>query len=319
MNTAPMMAIKVDVDTYRGTKEGVVRLLAIFNLLKVHATFLFSLGPDRTGLAIRRLWQRGFLRKVSRIPLVKAYGLKTLLYGTLLPAPDIGRLSGVMRQVRDAGHQVGVHVYDHVSWQDHVRHQSAAWTQHHMMCAVAAFERIFGEKPVVHGAAGWQMNVHALRCLGKLGFSYASDTRGHAPFWPVYRGEPIGVLQLPTTLPTLDELMVDQRVVADSGLVVRLVEILRHRTADVRDHVYTAHAELEGGIYQEVLTGVLTAWRRQGYHLGSLEDLYRKARKGYDADFCVVEDLPCPGRSYRVMTQGASFPGSLRTIGDRYG
>ena len=46
---------------------------------------------------------------------------KTLLYGTLLPGPDIGRrCADIMRAVRDDGFEVGIHCWDHIRWQDGV-------------------------------------------------------------------------------------------------------------------------------------------------------------------------------------------------------
>ena len=84
------LALKVDVDTYRGTREGVPRLVEILERHGAGATFLFSLGPDHTGRAIRRVFRRGFVKKVARTSVLEHYGLRTLLYGTVLPGPDIG-------------------------------------------------------------------------------------------------------------------------------------------------------------------------------------------------------------------------------------
>ncbi len=118
------IALKVDVDTLRGTLEGVPALLALLARHRVKATFLFSLGPDNTGRALRRIFRPGFLSKVFRTSVAANYGLKTLCYGTLLPAPNISeRACEVMRAVRDAGFEVGVHCHDHVLWQDHVADQ----------------------------------------------------------------------------------------------------------------------------------------------------------------------------------------------------
>ncbi|TLY60033.1 MAG: 4-deoxy-4-formamido-L-arabinose-phosphoundecaprenol deformylase, partial [Gammaproteobacteria bacterium] len=86
-----LIALKIDVDTYRGTRESAPRLADLLGRLGVPATFLFSLGPDHTGRAIRRVFRRGFLGKVKRTSVVGHYGLKTLLYGVLLPGPHIGR------------------------------------------------------------------------------------------------------------------------------------------------------------------------------------------------------------------------------------
>src|ERR1700716_178068 len=123
------IGLKVDVDTLRGTREGVPRLVALLRKLRMDATFYFSVGPDNTGRAMRRVFRKGFAQKVARTSVLKHYGLKTLLYGVLLAGPDIGRSAGgVMRSVHDAGFEVGLHTYDHVRWQDHVADASEAWT-----------------------------------------------------------------------------------------------------------------------------------------------------------------------------------------------
>ena len=107
------LALKVDVDTDRGTREGVPNLLADLREHAATACFLFSLGPDQTGRAITRVFRPGFLQKVGRTSVVEIYGFRTLLNGTLLPAPHIGRRNAaVMRQARDAGHEVGIHCHN---------------------------------------------------------------------------------------------------------------------------------------------------------------------------------------------------------------
>src|SRR6188472_4706783 len=104
------LALKIDVDTFRGTREGVPRLVEILQRHQAGATFLFSLGPDHTGRAIKRALRPGFMQKVGRTSVVEHYGIRTLLYGTLLPGPDIGRrCAQTLRRVRDAGFEVGIH------------------------------------------------------------------------------------------------------------------------------------------------------------------------------------------------------------------
>lgn len=267
------LALKIDVDTYRGTREGVPRLVELLKKHEAGATFLFSLGPDHTGRAIKRVFRPGFMKKVSRTSVVEHYGLKTLMYGTLLPGPDIGKRCGdIMRSVRDDGFEVGIHCYDHTRWQDYVAKKDAAWTAQEMKLACDRYAKIFGEPAKVHGAAGWQMNIHALRLEQRLGFDYCSDTRGSHPFIPIWNAEIVACPQLPTTLPTLDELIGVGDITPDN--------VARHLLALTANppptgHVYTLHAEMEGmklaGVFDELLTG----WKAQGYELVSLKDYFQ--------------------------------------------
>lgn len=264
------IALKVDVDTLRGTLEGVPRLLDIFSRRGIVATFLWSLGPDHTGWALRRVFRPGFLGKVSRTSVLKHYGWRTLMYGVLLPAPDIGRRgAGPMRACRDAGHECGIHTWDHVVWQDNVRQRDGPWTRLQMSRAHERFREIFGAAPSTHGAAGWQMNDDALNQIDNWGMAYASDGRGAGPYRPAVGGQPLRHVQLPTTLPTFDE------VVGIDGVDERnLPQALVPLTASDRDQVFTLHAELEGGLFAPAFELLLDAWLDQGHRLVTLAALY---------------------------------------------
>jgi len=296
------LALKVDVDTLRGTLEGVPALIDALQAAGADATFLFSLGPDHTGRALRRVFRPGFFSKVSRTSVLEHYGLRTLLYGTLLPGPDIGRRgAAVMRRVRDAGFEVGIHCYDHVEWQDFVSRRDAAWTARQMQLAVQRFGEVFGAAPTVHGAAGWQMNQAALALEEELGFDYASDTRGASPFVPLLAGRRSRCPQLPTTLPTLDEL------IGLNGVGIEQVhETLLAQTATRADsHVFTLHAELEGMKLRPVLQRLLRGWRAQGYELVAMRTLRARLDPG-QLPACAVRAGSVTGRSGLLSVQAPS-------------
>jgi undecaprenyl phosphate-alpha-L-ara4FN deformylase len=260
------IGLKVDVDTLRGTRAGVPRLAALFKKLRVDATFYFSVGPDHTGRALRRVFRKGFAQKVARTSVLKHYGLKTLAYGVLLPGPDIGRKAGaVMRGVHDAGFEVGLHTYDHVRWQDYVAGASEDWTRIEFERGMNAFERVFGFFPKSHAAAGWQINEYALELEREFGLQYASDTRGTTPFWPLLKEGRSSCPQLPTTLPTFDELLgrdgIDESNIADA--VFRLSQKGAGSSGE-NVQVFTLHAELEGMLLLDAFESLLGKWLAAG-------------------------------------------------------
>jgi peptidoglycan/xylan/chitin deacetylase (PgdA/CDA1 family) len=298
------LALKIDVDTYRGTREGVPRLMDVLKRYNAQATFFFTLGPDHMGRAIKRIFRPGYLGKVSRMSVREHYGIKTLLYGTLLPAPDIGKRCGeIMRSVREAGFETGIHCYDHIRWQDHVVDKDNAWTEQELQRSIDRYREIFGEPAFGHAAAGWQMNRHAFRLMQQRGFSYSSDSRGTHPYFPVWQGEVIACPQLPTTLPTLDEL-----INRDGLTLENLAEYMLKLTDNPppTGHVFTLHAELEGGKWMPVFEQLLAGWQAQGYQLVSMREYLAGLPK----------DLPChevsmrafEGRIGALAVQGESFP-----------
>jgi undecaprenyl phosphate-alpha-L-ara4FN deformylase len=195
------------------------------------------------------------------------YGLRTLLYGVLLPGPHIGRrCHEAMRAIEASGFEVGVHTWDHIRWQDGVAGAAEPWTRRELQLARDQFIEVFGRAPLVHGAAGWQMNPFVPALQRELGFRIASDTRGRAPFLPLEDSGAAGVPQLPTTLPTFDELIGREDLA--SGPVEHLLELTAR--APGRDQVFTLHAELEGGKYLDEFARLLREWRERGFELTDL-------------------------------------------------
>ena len=302
------LALKIDVDTLRGTREGVPHLVEALRKHDAGATFLWSLGPDHTGRAIKRVFRPGFVRKVQRTSVVKHYGLTTLLYGTVLPGPDIGRRgAGVMRAVRDEGFEVGIHTWDHIRWQDGVAAADAAWTREEMRRACERFTEIFGTAPKTHGAAGWQTNVHALRLTQQLGFDYCSDGRGTHPHLPVWNAELIRCPQLPTTLPTLDEL-IGRDGVTEGNVAAHLLALTGKPRAT--GHVYTLHAELEGRRLAPVFDALLAGWKAQGWRLVAMRTMY-EGLAPMALPRCEVGYGEIAGRSGEVLVQRGEFLGDV--------
>ena len=307
----PFIVLKIDVDTFRGTKEGVPNLVRLLTKHQAGATFLFSLGKDHTGWALRRAFRPGFFQKVSRTSVVEHYGVKTLMYGVLLPAPDIGSCTAEMRAVQTAGFECGIHTWDHVVWQDNVRHKDATWTQQQMQQAARKFQQIFGTAPKTHGAAGWQMNDHAFAQLDQFGMKYASDGRAMLkddgsladPACGPYRlqvGSHIqSCIQMPTTLPTLDELL--GRTITEKEITVsNIAQHILSLTSSARDHVFTLHAELEGQKLAPIFEELLTGWQQQGYRCVSMADYYA-AIKDRELPVRPLSWASLPGRSGELI------------------
>ncbi|MET3116827.1 undecaprenyl phosphate-alpha-L-ara4FN deformylase [Undibacterium sp. GrIS 1.8] len=308
----PSIVLKIDVDTYRGTKEGVPNLVRLLKQHQAGATFLFSLGKDHTGWALRRAFRPGFFKKVSRTSVVEHYGIKTLMYGVFLPAPDIGKdCAAEMRAVKEAGFECGIHTWDHVVWHDNVRQRDAAWTQSQMQQAYARFTQIFGEVPKTHGAAGWQMNPDAFAQLDQFGIAYASDGRAMlnddgsltdpaaGPYRLQSNGKTFACLQMPTTLPTLDEVLgreIDGVVINESNIAANILKL----TATPRNHVFTLHAELEGQKLAPIFDQLLKGWREQGYDCISMAT-YHDAIKNDILPVRPITWAELPGRSGELI------------------
>jgi undecaprenyl phosphate-alpha-L-ara4FN deformylase len=235
------LGLKVDVCTHAGLQHGVPALMRLFDELNVRASFFVAGGPDHSGRALRRVFRRGFVRKMLRTNALGTYGWRTLLYGTLLPGPQIARsFPDTLRALVGAGHEVGMHGYDHVYWQDRLPTLTVAAIATELERAQTVFGDILGAAPRAFGAPGWQCTAASFASEDALHLAYHSDTRGLSPFLPEMDGQCFRTLDIPTTLLTLDETF--GRVGASAA------ELTRYYRRQMRPglNVYTAHAEMEG-------------------------------------------------------------------------
>jgi peptidoglycan/xylan/chitin deacetylase (PgdA/CDA1 family) len=281
----------------------VPNLAADLRAAGVPASFLFSLGPDQTGRAITRVFRPGFFQKVSRTSVVELYGVRTLLNGTLLPAPHIGRRNAaVMRAVRDAGFEVGIHCFNHYRWQDHLGRMSLGEIREEFGAARKEFVRIFGHEARTAGAPGWQSTPQSREIYDQATLLYASDTRGAFPHFPRLGGRIFRTLEIPSTLPTLDELL-GRPEFPNERIVPHYLSLLRPD----RLNVFTLHAEIEGMGRRALFGALLAAWQGAGVQFVRLDEVARALLADRDAiPVCDQLMAPIDGRSGLVATQASA-------------
>jgi undecaprenyl phosphate-alpha-L-ara4FN deformylase len=297
---APLrISIKVDCDTYVGTREGIPALLDVFAARGIRATFFFTLGPDRSGLAIRRVFtQPGWLRKMLKSGGGSLYGFPTVVYGTLLPAPRIGRrCEDAIRSVALAGHETGVHAWDHVAWHDGLQRWSREKVFEHIARAHAEYARILGSPARASAAAGWTANAVSLEAEAERGLLYTSNTRLGLPFFPRAGGRVFRTLEIPSTLPTLDETL------ARPDLPNEDSQLAFFRGAPVGGAVHTIHTEVEGRSRSRLFEAILDAWIARGATFPTLGELAAEALARRDS-IPEREIVPTtlPGRGGTVAT-----------------
>jgi hypothetical protein len=166
------------------------------------------------------------------------------------------------------------------------------------------FERIYGEPAQTAGAAGWQANSLSLAAYDDAGLLYASDTRGTHAFFPRANKIVFKTLQIPTTLPTLDELLGRPEHRAPG----RTVPVM---AASGTTQVRTAHAEIEGMIKIDLFR---VRWRRRKTECwfrppGRLAREHLRERDRIP----VAVDSRRSGRPFRTLAAKALSPCSAAT------
>jgi peptidoglycan/xylan/chitin deacetylase (PgdA/CDA1 family) len=296
-----MVGLRVDVDTRRGLDEGVPRLLELFRRLGVRASFFVTMGPDHSGRAIRRALRPSFLAKMWRTNPFKLYGLRTLLSGTLVPARLVGAgAPAMLRQIADEGHEVAPHGWDHVGWQDRIHRLDHVAIRADLDLAARSFLAAVGVAPSASAAPGWRTSPLALTVQDGRGFRYASDTRGDTPFRPSVGDGALETIQLPTTMPTMDEVL--GRV---SNVPQALAQAVRPGI-----NVFTLHAEVEGDALHATFAAFLAELAAVRARLTRLDELAARAiTAGDELPVAKVVRGWIGGRSDWIALQGRAAPG----------
>ena len=180
------VGLRIDADTFRGTRHGVPNLIQTLAQHAISATFFFSVGPDNMGRHLRRLIHPSFLRKMLRSKAASLYGWDILLKGTLWPGPVIGeKLGGVMRSASEAGHEVGLHAWDHHAWQAHIDAMSPEDMNRSLERGFQMLARILGRAPACSGHRGGDAMI-SLCCkrAGSLsGITATAGVRAYSTPW----------------------------------------------------------------------------------------------------------------------------------------
>jgi peptidoglycan/xylan/chitin deacetylase (PgdA/CDA1 family) len=297
------VALKVDVDTHQGLGEGVPRLAHALTDAGVTATFFVAMGPDNSGRAIVRVLRNpGFLKKMRRTRAVAMYGLRTVLSGTLLPARPIAlAFPDVIRALARSGFELGVHGYDHVLWQDRLD-ELGGGIRDQIDEAFEVFRAVLGDRARSFAAPGWRTSAAALTLLDTLGLDYRSDTRGTAPYQCAIGREIYATPEIPTTLPTMDEVMGPE--LADRDAIVRFY---LDRVSSTALNVHTIHAETEGMGQLETFVAMIHALKDRGARFVRLGEVAAALDRAA-LPVCEVVRTTLPGRAGWISAQGPARP-----------
>jgi len=249
-----LLGLRIDVDTFRGTRLGVPNLCRLFAEYHIAATFFFSVGPDNMGRHLWRLLRPSFLKKMLRSKASKLYGWDILFKGTFRQGPVIGeKLGGIIRAAADAGHEIGFHAWDHHAWQSRIDAMTSDEIFRWIQSGVEMLTRTSGYAPTCSASPAWKCTDSVLIEKSRFPFVYNSDCRGKSIFYPVVNGQPLSQPQIPVTLPTYDE-VIGENGISDENYNEHILSLIKPDKLNV----LTVHAEVEGiacfGIFEKFIS-----------------------------------------------------------------
>jgi len=276
--------IKVDVDTFNGLKNGVPKLIKIFDEFNIKATFYVTLGPDNSGKAIINLLKPSFVKKMLKTKAASSYGFKTALYGTVLKPPMLAWLKDNLLKIQATGHEVEFHAYDHRFWQDNIYNLSYADIKDWFEKGISTYFSIYKKYPQSFGAPGWVCSQKALNYIKGLKFlKFLSLSRANRPFIEKTTLN----IEIPSNLPCLEENPKDFVNIAQKAINEKHIGVL------------PVHAEIEGGPFTDKFLKLLNSIKNNTNFLTMNEYFLELDRKSLNVREFELKVLP--GRAFSCL------------------
>jgi hypothetical protein len=158
------------------------------------------------------------------------------------------------------------------------------------------FEQSLGSPPLFSGAPGWQATPASLQAQDHYGFAFASDCRGQKPFYPRVAGMVLKTLQIPTTLPTSDELLGLHGMNEE-----RLADYYLRNLRQDSINLLGLHGEMEGLRYAGWLRSFLARSLKTGAQFSLLSEIAQHESPMAAPDEVLLREIP--GRAGTVACQ----------------
>jgi peptidoglycan/xylan/chitin deacetylase (PgdA/CDA1 family) len=176
-----VLSLKIYADSLSGYRDGVPRLLDIFDELGIAASLFFGMGNEGV-----------------RSPFSKLLGEGKEIVAS---AP------GILRDASKRGQDCGVYGWNPIEWQSRLDKMKDTTLESDIKRAIEYFARRTGCRPSGFAAPGFRVNYMSLRIQDDLHFKYCSDTFGFYPFMPQLSWKVFCTPQIPSTLPPVEVIL----------------------------------------------------------------------------------------------------------------
>jgi undecaprenyl phosphate-alpha-L-ara4FN deformylase len=251
------------------------------------------------GRHLWRLLRPAFFVKMLRTKAASLYGWDILLRGTFWPGPLIGkRCAAVIRETMTAGHEIGLHAWDHQRWQSQIDNFTPELLNRETRRGYNCLAEILEQPPTCFAAPAWRITDTGLNILSRFPFNFVSNCRGNSIFRPQLKNEKSAEalhIEIPTTLPTYDEIIGQQ--CDHDNYNNYLLDLIKPDQLNV----LTIHAEVEGIFCYELFADFLSQARSRNITFKPLGGLLPPAAEIQTGS---INKITQPGREGWIAAQG---------------
>jgi len=169
---AKTFTLRVDLESDKGIRQGLPKLL---NLLKKHdikASFYIPMGGESNILEILQ-YSRSL--KHARETKVKVWSLLDKIRMASFPRDFVKSNIKILRKIISEGHELGIHGWKHREW---TRGLSKINIRNRIRKSKIKYIKLFGTEPISFAAPGFNTNENVLKILEENNIQYIGDFQG---------------------------------------------------------------------------------------------------------------------------------------------
>jgi len=167
--------LRVDLESDKGIRKGVPKLLDLLKKYNIKASFYLSMGGESNIFEI--LKYRSNL-KTSGERKIKVWSLKDKLRMAFFPRDFVKGNKKILRRILGEGHELGLHGWKHREW---TRGLEKINIKNTIKKSINKYIQLFGKKPTSFASPGFNINNKVLEILEKNKIKFISDFQDEKP------------------------------------------------------------------------------------------------------------------------------------------
>jgi len=164
--------LRIDLESDKGIKEGVPKLLDLLKKYDIKASFYLSMGGESNVFEILKYRNK---LKTSGERKIKIWTLKDKLSMILFPKDFVKLNLKILKRILEEGHELGLHGWKHREW---TRGLEKINIENTIKKSIKKYERLFDKKPISFASPGFNVNNKVLEILEKNKIKFISDFSG---------------------------------------------------------------------------------------------------------------------------------------------
>ena len=161
--------IRVDLESDKGIKEGVPKLLEVFNRNGVKGSFYLSLGGESNIFELLRYRKK---MESSAERSIRLWSLREKIRMAFFPRDFVLRNKNILKRIVEEEHELGIHGWKHRAW---TRGLNKINIDEHIKKAINKYKKLFDKNLISFSSPGFNVNKKVLESLEKEGINFISD------------------------------------------------------------------------------------------------------------------------------------------------